>query len=1187
MKHHKTTKMIRQASVTSSRSGSRAIIRSFMIGLLGKSGCAITIIMALAMAGTAVAQTTNYISEYSTNSTTVTASVSSMKILPNVRMTVPVSTTASYAGDTITFTLGGAQINQVNSVTNDSDPLNVYITNYFEVNPAVATLAATGVPSTGGGSGVAFAVDSVTNYSSGNLAASVGVTFNYTNLTSGEYDMAIEAASANTWRFPLPVTAGYQWASTAAAGGTAEGANWVGGAAPGAGDYVIIPDVTIGNATTPSILVTNNTEIAALRDTHIGNSTFPNYNIADGVTLAITGDGGYRQLNDQLEDNNYGYLQASGAGTLLVSNANASFQLYATRQNTQNRFFFDQLNTLKVDVKRIAIDDIWAYPNYGTNGNASRPYRMVATVRLATNNIFHATQTDANGWSDQRRDYSFVIARAQSGGGSGTDFGIRLGNYNEFDCDSVLFGGAGDQCDSGSSQEKEIDFSPSMAGTKQLVMRGTNGGATRMANWTMGDNATPNGSAGQGCKINVLLTAGSIDALVDRLYMARNATNSTGANTSGRLDISAGTLDVNDAYLGYQQGSDAVVGGSTGVGYCQGTINLSGTATFIVNSNLVLGYTEATSASAAFQPQTGYGQLNLSGTAVAYINDISAGGVSGATLDNANQKVTIGGGTLVLSNKMGSVSSPVNTLSLSGGGILSLPNLTSPGVTNVFVKNLAGSGGVISLPGLTSGGTYIIASYSDTAAITWTLDLPSGYYGFLTIDPSANLVKAVISTSPPKTCVWVGYPGTDWDTTSLNWKELTSGNPTNFSQGDAVLFDDSASNATVNVALAVIPAGGTTITNDTLNYTFTGANIEGTGGTIKTGVGSLTIGNTHYPLMTVDGGSLVVNGTLRGGLTVNGASVQNGGTINGAVNLATTGASLDNSGTITTTPSALAMVAGCSITNNASGTINNGSSSDTTYPSGSTFVNKGQINNLAKRISVNGVWINDGGIITDNTAVDDTTGQAGAGRFTMQTTGELYIGANGIIVQGRFDNILGSRTYINVDKGASPTSQKVLLDYFGDMRGTFVMNNIGATPYANGDSFTVMQQEYNIAKTNANNAANQVPMVSPGAAGVGLQWDVSGMLATTTTPPPSAIRTIAVVTAPTTPPELTAAYSASDLVISWASTNVSYQLQVQTNDLSTGIYTNWVPIVGSENTNSWSVTIDPAAPTVFYRLSNQ
>ena len=39
--------------------------------------------------------------------------------------------------------------------------------------------------------------------------------------------------------------------------------------------------------------------------------------------------------------------------------------------------------------------------------------------------------------------------------------------------------------------------------------------------------------------------------------------------------------------------------------------------------------------------------------------------------------------------------------------------------------------------------------------------------------------------------------------------------------------------------------------------------------------------------------------------------------------------------------------------------------------------------------------------------------------------------------------------------------------------------------------------------------------------------------------------------------------------------------------LAVGLNNNWVPVVGSENSNTVSVAIDPASPTVFYRLSNQ
>ena len=107
-------------------------------------------------------------------------------------------------------------------------------------------------------------------------------------------------------------------------------------------------------------------------------------------------------------------------------------------------------------------------------------------------------------------------------------------------------------------------------------------------------------------------------------------------------------------------------------------------------------------------------------------------------------------------------------------------------------------------------------------------------------------------------------------------------------------------------------------------------------------------------------------------------------------------------------------------------------------------------------------------------------------------------------------------------------------------------------------------------------------------AGVGLQWNVDGTRATATTPPPSPVRSIAVVNAPTTPvPTLTMTNTGTALRISWPLTNLSYQLQAQTNALSIGLSNNWVGISGSEATNVWTVPVDTNNPAVFFRLSNQ
>jgi hypothetical protein len=43
-------------------------------------------------------------------------------------------------------------------------------------------------------------------------------------------------------------------------------------------------------------------------------------------------------------------------------------------------------------------------------------------------------------------------------------------------------------------------------------------------------------------------------------------------------------------------------------------------------------------------------------------------------------------------------------------------------------------------------------------------------------------------------------------------------------------------------------------------------------------------------------------------------------------------------------------------------------------------------------------------------------------------------------------------------------------------------------------------------------------------------------------------------------------------------------LQQQTNSLSAGLGTNWVDVAGSAGITSTNIAINPAAPTVFYRL---
>ncbi|HTB84226.1 MAG TPA: LamG-like jellyroll fold domain-containing protein [Candidatus Sulfotelmatobacter sp.] len=60
--------------------------------------------------------------------------------------------------------------------------------------------------------------------------------------------------------------------------------------------------------------------------------------------------------------------------------------------------------------------------------------------------------------------------------------------------------------------------------------------------------------------------------------------------------------------------------------------------------------------------------------------------------------------------------------------------------------------------------------------------------------------------------------------------------------------------------------------------------------------------------------------------------------------------------------------------------------------------------------------------------------------------------------------------------------------------------------------------------------------------------------------------------------------SNSSLYLSWPTDHLGWQLQVQTNSLSTGLGTNWINVAGSALTNQVVIPVNPANGAVFYRL---
>ncbi|EEF63046.1 hypothetical protein [Pedosphaera parvula] len=71
---------------------------------------------------------------------------------------------------------------------------------------------------------------------------------------------------------------------------------------------------------------------------------------------------------------------------------------------------------------------------------------------------------------------------------------------------------------------------------------------------------------------------------------------------------------------------------------------------------------------------------------------------------------------------------------------------------------------------------------------------------------------------------------------------------------------------------------------------------------------------------------------------------------------------------------------------------------------------------------------------------------------------------------------------------------------------------------------------------------------------------------------------------PPVSPIITSSVSGNQLTLSWPSSNLGWYLQSQTNNLSAGINTNWVDVAGSQTGTNSVITIDPAMPTMFFRL---
>ncbi|MEK7780448.1 MAG: hypothetical protein AAB370_02970, partial [Verrucomicrobiota bacterium] len=158
---------------------------------------------------------------------------------------------------------------------------------------------------------------------------------------------------------------------------------------------------------------------------------------------------------------------------------------------------------------------------------------------------------------------------------------------------------------------------------------------------------------------------------------------------------------------------------------------------------------------------------------------------------------------------------------------------------------------------------------------------------------------------------------------------------------------------------------------------------------------------------------------------------------------------------------------------------------------------------------------------------------------------------------------LAGTTRVELNKTAT-TSDLVTGINVASYGGTLVVTNESGTLVI-GNTF----QLFNAAFTGGNfsSIVNQT-----GQSGIGFTFNpATGVLSV-------------VAGVPNTPTNITTSVTGNTLTLSWPANYLGVILQTQTNSLSVGVNANWSDVPGSSGVTSMNVPINPANPTVFFRL---
>ena len=637
--------------------------------------------------------------------------------------------------------------------------------------------------------------------------------------------------------------------------------NWTPSGSPVSSNDLQFVDLgAVGSAGLVDNVVDNNFTIGSL--TYGQTNNFHTTLIASGKTLTLVGTNGLTAGTGTDVGTLVTVNTITGAGgTLIVSNTAANVNIGQANPSASNggnsaanaTLDMSGLGVFNATISRmlVGVDSLLK----GDNG----------VLNLAMTNIITMTPGSAAPQISIGEDSqsSPVSATASNS--------LLLGQTNAFSVDSIAVG-------RGRTDHAIMSFNSTLT-SPTAYFRGTNGNASRVGTWTIGDGY--NGKLNS-CHATNDFSLGTVNALVNTMNIGVGANVGTTVKPTpgaGVLFVNAGIIDVNNLNVGVTYSTN----GAPYDGNGSGTVNLTG-GSLVVNSNLALAATALAG--------IGSGTLNISSATVKANSGITVGaGMSTISLTSGTLSATNSTATIGTSNN------PVSNFSITGSTLnLALQN-NSPSIatTNLVIGGGPNPINISSVPLLTGfPAQFQVIQYGINGGIstgdltTFALgSLPSAspnYGAYISNNVANNSIDIVFTNGPfVPALVWDGTNNGNWNTSTTNWKP-NSGPDTVYIDTAFVTFDDTLRGTTSVSLTGTLLPGSLTVNNTSSNYVFGGTGkISGSVGLLKTGSGSLTLDNSGVNDfsggVTISGGTLQIGNNDANGNLPAGSVIDNGALI--------------------------------------------------------------------------------------------------------------------------------------------------------------------------------------------------------------------------------------------------------------------------------------------------------------------